>query len=297
MNSTVTIEKKQVQSPYTLGPVLLIGGSGMLGRAWRELLQREGIDFTAPSHAELDLTDHASIDRHVTGEHPTVINCSAWTDVDAAEKNIDGATALNATAVAKLAARCGRVNATLVHYSTDYIFNGNGTSPYPVDAPTAPINVYGHTKWLGEIALQQSGTRYLLVRTSWLYAPWSKNFVRTIANAAKTKPQLKVVNDQRGRPTSSEHLADLSLRLLEKNATGIFHGCDGGECTWFEFATEIARVINPACRVDPCTTADFPRPAKRPAYSTLALDRTEREIGLMPDWKTNLRSVLSRLEM
>jgi len=296
MTGTLTKPATAPAASRSLGPVLLIGGSGMLGRAWRELLEREGIEVSAPRHAELDITDPASIDRHVTGEHPTVINCSAWTDVDGAEKNVEGATALNANAVANLAERCGRVNATLVHYSTDYIFNGNGTAPYPVDTPAEPINAYGHTKWLGEVALQKSGTRYLLIRTSWLYAPWAKNFVRTIAGAAKNKPQLKVVADQRGRPTSSEHLADLSLRLLKNNATGVYHGCDGGECTWFDFAAEIARQVNPACRVDPCTTADFPRPAKRPAYSVLDIEKTEREIGPMTDWKANLRSVLSRLE-
>lgn len=279
-----------------MGPVLLVGGSGMLGRAWRELLAKQGIDCVAPSHAELDLTQPDSIERFVTGEFPTVINCSAWTDVDGAEKNLDGAKALNATAVANLAARCGRVNATLVHYSTDYVFNGLDNGPYPVDAPIAPINVYGQTKALGEAALQQSGCRYLLIRTSWLYAPWAKNFVRTIAKACKEKPSLKVVNDQRGRPTSSEHLADLSLGLLRNGATGIFHGSDGGQCTWFDFATEIARIINPACKVDPCSTSDFPRPAKRPAYSVFSLEKTEKELGPMPDWKVNLKSVLERLE-
>jgi dTDP-4-dehydrorhamnose reductase len=278
------------------GPVLLIGGSGMLGRAWRELLAKQGIECVAPARADLDLTRPQTIDRLITGEHPTVINCSAWTDVDGAEKNADAAAALNAAAIANLAARCGRVHATLVHYSTDYIFTGCGTSPYPVDAPTGPLNVYGQTKLQGELALQRSGTRYLLIRTSWLYAPWAKNFVRTIAGAAKTKPQLKVVSDQRGRPTSSEHLADLTLRLLQQDATGIYHGTDGGQCTWFDFATEIARIVSPACKVEPCTTDEFPRPAKRPAYSVLDLAKTESEIGTMPDWKTNLHSVLSRLE-
>ena len=279
-----------------MGPVLLIGGSGMLGRAWRELLAKQGIECVAPRHAELDITDPATIDRFVTGEFATVVNCSAWTDVDGAEKNFDGAKALNATAVANLAARCGRVNATLVHYSTDYVFNGLDNGPYPVDAPIAPINVYGQTKALGEAVLQQSGCRYLLIRTSWLYAPWAKNFVRTIAKACREKPSLKVVNDQRGRPTSSEHLAKLTLGLLQKNATGIYHGSDGGECTWFEFATEIARIVNPACKVEPCATSDFPRPAKRPAYSVFSLEKTEAELGPMADWRINLKDVLDRLE-
>ncbi len=280
----------------SVGPALLIGATGMLGRAWRQLLEKKGIDCTAPRHADLDITDPAAIERHITGEHPLVINCSAWTDVDGAEKNDDAACALNGAAVAHLARRCGRVNATLIHYSTDYVFNGHATAPYPIDAPIEPINVYGQSKALGELELQRSGCRHLLIRTSWLYAPWGKNFVRTIANACKQKPSLKVVSDQRGRPTSSEHLADLSLRLYELGATGIHHGSDGGQCTWFDFACEIARTINPACIVEPCSTADFPRPAKRPAYSVFDLAKTESELGPMPDWRDNLRSVLSRLE-
>lgn len=277
-------------------PVLLIGGSGMLGRAWRELLGKASIEFAAPSHADLDISDPASIESHITGKHPVVINCSAWTDVDGAETNPQGAKALNGDAVALLATRCGRVGATLVHYSTDYVFNGHGSAPYPTDTPIEPINVYGSTKAMGELALQRSGCRYLLIRTSWLYAPWSKNFVRTIANACKQKPSLKVVSDQSGRPTSSEHLADLTLRLLQRGATGIYHGSDGGQCTWFDFASEIARIINPACIVEPCATSDFPRPARRPAYSVFDLSKTENELGPMPDWRTNLQSVLSRLE-
>ena len=297
MTRATTLESAAPSHRRVLSPVLLIGGTGMLGRAWRELLAKHDVEFDAPPRSDLDLTKPDTLARHITGEHPTIINCSAWTDVDGAETKLDEAKAANGTGVGALADRCGRVNATLVHYSTDYVFNGQATSPYPLDYPTEPVNAYGESKLLGETLIQRSGCRYLLIRTSWLYAPWGKNFVRTIANAAKTKPQLKVVNDQRGRPTSSEHLADLSLRLLNTGATGIFHGCDGGECTWFDFAKEIAAQVNPACDVQPCTTADFPRPAKRPAYSVLSLERTEAEIGPMPDWRDNLRSVLDRLEV
>ena len=295
-DSTLLEPAAKAHGLLSVDSALLIGGSGMLGRAWRQLLEMKGINCFAPGHAQLDITDPASIKQHITGKHPVVINCSAWTDVDGAESNFDGAKTLNGDAIAHLAARCGRVNATLIHYSTDYVFNGHGSAPYPTDAPIEPINVYGSTKAMGERAIQQSGCRYLLIRTSWLYAPWSKNFVRTIANACKQKPTLKVVSDQVGRPTSSEHLADLSLRLLERGATGIYHGSDGGQCSWFDFASEIARIINPACIVEPCSASDFPRPAKRPAYSVFDLTRTENELGPMTDWRINLQSVLSRLE-
>lgn len=276
--------------------VTIIGGSGMLGRAWRELLTRRNIDFDAPAHAELDLADASSIARHVAGVRKLVVNCAAWTDVDGAEKDEAGATRLNGDAVGALARRCKRVGATLVHYGTDYIFNGVGTRPYRVDEPTAPLNAYGRGKLVGERLLLESGCRFLHARTSWLYAPWGKNFVRTIAKFAKERPVLKVVNDQRGRPTSSEHLAAATLSLLERDATGIYHVTDGGECTWFDFAVRIAAFANPSCKVEPCTTAEFPRPAKRPAYSVLDLAKTEALIGPMPDWTANLDDVLRRLE-
>src|SRR5690606_41203248 len=129
----------------------------------------------------------------------------------------------------------------------------------------------------------------------WLYAPWGKNFVRTIAKLASERPELKVVDDQRGRPTSAEHLARASLALLEGGARGTFHVTDGGECTWFELAREVAAKVAPSCRVVPCTTAEHPRPAKRPAYSVLDLRETEARIGPMPDWRATVASVLARV--
>lgn len=283
------------ESPQ-IGPILLIGANGMLGRAWRELLQRRDISYDAPPHAQLDITRRDAIEQHVTRRYPVVVNCAAWTDVDGAEKDEAGATKLNGEAVRDLAEACYRSGATLVHYGTDYVFTGDGTSPYPIDAPTGPLNAYGRSKLVGERALLASGCRHIYARTSWLYAPWGKNFVRTIAKLVREKPSLRVVADQRGRPTSSEHLAAATLALLERDAIGVFHVTDGGACSWFEFAAEIARLINPACTVEPCATADFPRPARRPAYSVLDLNATEALLGPMPDWTSNLADVLGRLE-
>lgn len=277
-------------------PILILGAGGMLGRAWRELLERRGLPFVARTRAEVNLADPASIERGVERGTGLVINCGAWTDVDGAEKDEHGADAANGAGVGVLARRCEKLGALLVHYSTDYVFNGVATSPYPVDAPHEPINAYGRTKARGEHLLLDSGCSHLLIRTSWVYAPWGKNFVRTIAKFAREKPSLKVVNDQRGRPTSAEHLAGTSLGLVERHARGTFHVTDGGECTWFEFAGEIARFANPACKVEPCGSADFPRPARRPAYSVLDLSVAEAVLGPMPDWRTNLADVLRRLE-
>ncbi len=278
-----------------LGPVLLVGSSGMLARAWINLFQAHHIDHTDVDIPLFDLTKPDSVHAHVVERYRTVINCAAYTDVDASETKEPLATAINGSGVGTLAQRCKQVGATLVHYSTDYVFNGSATTPYRTDAPRDPIGAYGRSKALGEQLIEQSGCDFLLVRTSWLYAPWGKNFVLTIAKLAKEKPSLKVVHDQRGRPTSAEHLAATTLQLLHRRARGLHHVTDGGECSWYEFATAIARHANPACKVEPCTTADFPRPAKRPAYSVLDLAKTEAMLGSMPSWQHNLQSVLDRM--
>jgi len=277
-------------------PILLIGPSGMLGAAWQKLLQARAADFRCTDIPQFDFTKPDSIDRVVTGGLAVVINCGAYTDVDGAEKNEALAAMLNGSGVAALARRCKHVGATLVHYSTDYVFSGQSTTPYLPDQPREPLNAYGRTKALGELAIEQSDCDYLLVRTSWLYAPWGKNFVRTIAKLCREKDQLQVVSDQRGRPTSAEHLAESTFRLLEKNARGIYHVTDGGECTWFDFASAIAKRFNVACTVRPCNSDQYPRPARRPAYSVLDLTKTEALLGPMPDWRRNLASVMDRLQ-
>lgn len=281
---------------FTAKHALILGAAGMLGRAWRELLAREGIEFTATDAAELDICDEAALRRAVDGRFDVIVNCAAWTDVDGAEANEVAAKRLNGDAVGLLAACAERTGATLIHYSTDYVFDGLGSAPIPVDAPRAPAGAYGRTKAAGEEALERSEARRLLLRTSWLYAPWGKNFVRTIAKAARERDELTVVDDQRGRPTSAEHLAAASLGLLRAGATGTFHVSDGGDCTWCGFAKEIVRLTGASCRVRPITTAELNRPAPRPAWSVLDLSGTERVIGPMPRWEANLASVLERLE-
>lgn len=277
--------------------VALVGAGGMLGRTFRELLELRGDAFDAFDRSTLDVTDAASIDRGIRPEHRLILNCTAYTDVDGAETNEAAANAVNADAVAKLAERARAIDATLVHVSTDYVFDGRASSPYRVDEPRAPLNAYGRSKAKGEEALEASGARYLNARTSWLYAPWSKNFVRTIAGAAKARPTLRVVDDQRGRPTSTLTLAENLLALVEAGATGHVHVTDGGECTWFELARAVAAYANPACVVEPCTSAEFPRPAPRPAYSVLDLTRTEATLGRpMRPWQDALADVLERLE-
>lgn len=277
--------------------VAIVGAAGMLGRTFRQLLEERGDAFDAFDRSTLDVTSEGSIANALGEPHRLILNCTAYTDVDGAETNEAAAFAVNAGAVAKLAARAKALDATLVHVSTDYVFDGTATTPYTVDQPRAPINAYGRSKAAGEEALEASGARYLNARTSWLYAPWSKNFVRTIAGASKARPTLRVVNDQRGRPTSTLTLASNLLELVSRGATGTFHVTDGGECTWFDLARAVAASVSPTCVVEPCTSAEFPRPAPRPAYSVLDVSRTEALLDRpLVAWDVALADVLAQLE-
>jgi dTDP-4-dehydrorhamnose reductase len=278
--------------------VLLVSPDGMLGRAFEtQLAEDAGVLLTTVRYPELDLTKPETLARVERAEPSLVINCAAYTDVDGAESNEALATAINGDGVGLLAARCRTLGATLVHFGTDYVFDGRGDAPYPVDAPLAPQGAYARSKARGEVLLRESGADHLYIRTSWLYAPWGKNFVRTIARNARIRPELKVVNDQRGRPTSSEHLARTTLALA-REARGTFHVSDGGECTWFDFAEAIVAVLGLAgqCLVRPCTSEEWPTPTTRPPYSVLDLSKTEALLGPMPSWQDNLRDVLARLE-
>jgi dTDP-4-dehydrorhamnose reductase len=277
-------------------PILIVGDHGMLGRAFRELCDRANRTYQGFDLPGFDAADPAQVAAIFEKPWSALINCAAFTNVDGAEANEAVAMRGNATAPRVLAEACKRANIPLVHFSTDYVFAGHAARPYLVDAPMQPLGAYGRTKAAGEEAIRASGAQHLIVRTSWLYAPWAGNFVRTMAKLTRDKPSLMVVDDQRGRPTSAEHLAKTALALLDRAATGTFHVTDGGECTWYEFTVAIAEMLGRTCTILPCTTAEFPRPAPRPAYSVLDLGKSEALLGPMPDWRENLASVLARLE-
>ncbi|HEX4340378.1 MAG TPA: dTDP-4-dehydrorhamnose reductase [Polyangiaceae bacterium] len=283
------------------GRVLLVSPDGMLGGAWKRLLVAQNVDHDEVTYPSFDLTKPADVARAITKDHSWVVNCSAYTDVDGAETHEDVACLVNGKGVGNLVERCGAVGARLVHFSTDYVFDGEASSPYPVDAPHDPVNAYGRSKAYGETLVFESGFPHLMVRTSWLYAPWANNFVRTIVRLTRERPEIRVVDDQRGRPTSAERLALATARLMAEDVAspgvnGVFHLTDGGECTWFELAKRVAAVANPECRVLPCATEEFLRPAKRPRYSVLDLARAEKVLGPMYPWQRAVDEVLARLE-
>lgn len=282
--------------------VLVLGSQGMLGRAMVWWLEELGIYYRAIGREGCDITDAASIREAIDG-WPMVINCAAYTDVDGAETHEDEATRINGVAVGMLGEACAEAGARLVHYSTDYVFNGQRdwapamAPPYRCDEPRDPLNAYGRSKAAGEMLLEpmiNSGELdALIIRTSWVYAPWGKNFVLTIAKLAAERDELTVVNDQHGRPTSALGLAETTLTLLQGQVEpGIWHATDGGRCTWFDFAKAIAEKTESGCVVKPCGSEQFPRPAKRPAFSVLDLSATEEVVGPMTPWEDQLDRVL-----
>lgn len=277
--------------------VLVIGSGGMVARAWQGVLTAHRVPFDVLARPELDLASPEATEALDCAGYRLVVNAAAWTDVDGAESREDDATRVNGDAVGSIARACVRSGSTLVHYSTDYVFDGAGQRPYLRDAPTAPISAYGRSKEAGERAIRASGARAYTVRTSWVYAPWGKNFVRTIAGLAACRDRLAVVDDQRGRPTSAEHLARATLALVMRADPGVWHVCDGGDCTWYDLACAIVAGLGAPCAVDPCGSEAYPRPAPRPGYSVLDLCETEAVIGPMPCWQDNVTDVLRRLRL
>ena len=277
-------------------PVVVLGAAGMLGRATLAELTRRGVNHRGLVRAQVDLARPETLETGLPQGTGSVINCAGWTYVDAAEGQDAEATAVNGRGVGELAARCKAIGALLVHYSTDYVFAGKASAPYTTDQRRAPLNAYGRSKAVGEELLEQSGARHLLLRTSWVYAPWGKNFVRTIARLAGQRPSLSVVNDQLGRPSSAEQLARVTLELMRADACGTFHVSDDGQCTWFEFAQAIVAHTGSACCVEPCSSEQFPSPAVRPSYSVLDLTRTRQLVPDIQPWQQCLADVMRRLE-
>lgn len=280
-----------------MSDILLISPDGMLGRAFRELFAQRNIAYETVSYPQFDITRADDVERALHAGIRMVINCAAYTDVDGAEKNEADALAVNATGVQLIAARCKQIGALLVHYSTDYVFSGEGKSPYKVDEPFDPKNAYGRTKARGEELLLATGCEHLILRTSWLYAAWGKNFVDTMVRLGREQPSIKVVHDQRGRPTSARYLAERSLDLIEKKARGVYHVTDGGECSWYEFTCAIVAGSGGKATVNPCTSEEYKRPAKRPPYSVLDLSKTDALIGPSRSWQENLADVLREREI
>jgi len=272
--------------------VTLFGASGLLGHDLVQQLSSE--QFTALTSKDADLRDRTRIRDVIHDSRPDwILLAAAYTDVDGCESNRDLAVAVNCEGAIHVAEAAREAGSRLLFLSTDYVFDGSKRSPYEVGDPRNPTTVYGESKARAEQRLLDILPEVCIVRTSWLFGHGGRCFPATILKLASTRSEISVVNDQRGSPTFTRDLASALVKLCRAGASGIVHVTNSGNCTWYEFATEIVRESALPTKVKPVTTAEFPRPARRPAYSVLSPDSLHAYHIQMPDWKDALRRYLA----
>ena len=287
--------------------ILITGANGQLGREMRYVLADDQrfnavyTDVAGDNVVTLDITDEAAVERMVADKGINIIvNCAAYTAVDAAEDNEPLATRLNADAVGILARVAKRHSARMVHISTDYVFDGMGCTPYTEDMPTNPQSAYGRTKLAGEHQLLEAlGDDAVILRTAWLYSPHGKNFVKTMLMLGKEKPALKVVFDQVGSPTCARDLARAIVTVMSADQWygGIYHFSNEGVISWYDFTLAIHRLAGiTTCDVQPCHSDEFPSKAHRPAYSVLDKTKFKTTFGVtVPYWLDSLAATLEQI--
>ena len=275
--------------------LLVTGAAGMLGREVVSAAERLGHEVAAWDLPECDLTDAGATLAAIRRLEPrAVVNCAAYTNVDAAEADEATATLVNGDAAANVARACAAAGARLVHVSTDYVFDGSKREPWIESDATSPLGAYGRSKLHGEDLVRAELPDHAIVRTAWLFGPHGPNFVSTMLRLASERDEVQVVTDQVGSPTFAGHLAPALVDMAERTDTGIFHGAGAGSCSWYELTLEAYDAAGVACRVLPTTAEQFARPAPRPAYSVLGSER-EHPITL-PPWQEGVRAHLAALE-
>ncbi|MCB2293941.1 dTDP-4-dehydrorhamnose reductase [Clostridium algoriphilum] len=274
--------------------ILITGANGQLGRELaNQYKEIKGIDLILAKREDLDITNVHNVYSFVNEMEPDVIiNCAAHTAVDKCETEEDMAYKINAIGPKNLASAANQIGAEIVQVSTDYVFDGNLNKSLTEFDPVNPQTVYGKTKLEGEILVKNHNPKHYIVRTAWLYGD-GNNFVKTMINLSKTHKTMKVVNDQKGTPTSTKDLARVIIKLIEDKNYGVFHCTCKGECTWYEFTKEIFRIKGIDTEVSPCTTDEFPRPAKRPEYSVLRNYMLELTTGdITRTWQEAIKEYL-----
>lgn len=277
---------------------LITGGSGQLGIAVSQELDKLGIAFDAWNSKDLDITQSSTVSEAIEKLSPTVIiNCAAWTDVDGAESHEIDASGVNSDGPENLAQAAKLSNSKLIHVSTDYVFSGESQTPWQIADEINPQSAYGRTKAQGEgrvLAIYHENS--FIVRTAWLYSPWGKNFAKTMTKLAiKGDGEVRVVNDQVGQPTSASDLAKQLVELgLSISPAGIYHGTNSGQATWFEFAQEIFNLAGADVgRLTPVSSSEYQRPAKRPSYSVLSHDAwVSTSVESLRDWQIALADAM-----
>lgn len=291
--------------------ILVTGANGQLGNEIRCLATGSNdsyifTDIVAVNDVEttyLDITNLEAIRKIVADNHINIIiNCAAYTNVDKAEKDIEAATLINATAPMHLATAMKEAGGMLVHISTDYVFGGDSDKPYNEECTTSPTSIYGLTKLRGEEAIASIGCRHIIIRTAWLYSTFGNNFLKTMLRLISERESISVVNDQIGTPTYAGDLAAVIIKIIEQRNTngyeGIYHFSNEGECSWYDFACEISRVVgNSRCEVRPCLSSEYPSKVVRPKFSVLDKSKIKQRFGIdIPHWRESLKRCVSQLK-
>ena len=284
--------------------ILITGANGQLGHEMQRVAKESNDNYiftdVAEGYENLDITDLEAIRKMVKANNiEIIVNCAAYTNVDRAESDFDTANLINNTAAGNLATAMKEVEGTLIHVSTDYVFQGDRNIPCREDWPTNPLGVYGKTKLAGEKAIEATGCQHIILRTAWLYSQWGTNFVKTMQSLTASKDSLKVVFDQVGTPTFAGDLADaiahiINTRQLDK--TGIYHFSNEGVCSWFDFAKIICELSGNTCDIQPCYSEEFPSPVKRPHFSVLDKSKLKSTFGIrVPYWTDSLKKCIKQL--
>lgn len=281
--------------------ILITGANGQLGNEIRRVTGNSHNRYIFTDIAELDITDLDAIRRLAIGQNLNlIVNCAAYTNVDKAEDDYNMADLINNKAVRNLAIIAKETGATLIHVSTDYVFNGNSCIPYQETRETNPIGVYGKTKLAGELSIQEIGCKYLIFRTSWLYSQYGNNFVKTMQRLTMERDTLNVVFDQVGTPTYAIDLASLIYKIIEEDMyykQGTYHFSNEGVCSWYDFAKKICDLSGNICDIQPCHSDEFPSKVKRPSFSVLDKTKVKETFNLkIPYWEESLTQCIKELK-
>ena len=278
--------------------VLVTGVKGQLGYDVVRELEKRQIEAVGVDVEEMDITDAAQVETVIRNVNPdAVIHCAAYTAVDAAEDNEELCRRVNAQGTENVAKVCQEMDLKMMYISTDYVFDGQGTRPWEPDDERDPLNVYGQTKYEGELAVEKYVEKFFIVRIAWVFGVNGKNFIKTMLNLGKTHDKLTVVNDQTGSPTYTYDLARLLADMIQTDKYGRYHATNEGICTWYEFACEIFRQAGMDVEVAPVTSDEYPAKAKRPANSRMSKKKLdENGFELLPSWQDALKRYLKEIE-
>lgn len=285
--------------------ILVTGANGQLGHEMQRVAKSSNHNYiftdVAEGYEKLDITNLEDIRNMVKkNDVDIIVNCAAYTNVDKAESDYDTANLINNTAAGNLATAMKEVGGTLIHISTDYVFQGDRNTPCQEDWATNPLGVYGKTKLAGEKAIEATGCNHIIIRTAWLYSQWGKNFVKTMQSLTASHDTLKVVFDQVGTPTFAGDLADVIDHIInsgQTEKTGIYHFSNEGVCSWYDFAKLICKLSGNTCDINPCYSKEFPSPVKRPHFSVLDKKKIRDTFGIkVPYWTDSLEVCIKQLE-